>query len=47
MKNDWFNFRITLESQGPQIYVNIASPFFYEESAVKYYDFDIDFKCSS
>lgn len=47
MKNEWFNFRITLENQGPQIYVNIASPLFYEESAIKYYDFDLDFKCST
>ncbi|MDE6082242.1 MAG: DUF402 domain-containing protein, partial [Malacoplasma sp.] len=25
-------------------YVNIASPFIYEEEAIKYYDFDLDIK---
>lgn len=44
MKKEWFNFRITINPTNTKIYINLASPFFYEESAIKYYDFDLDFK---
>lgn len=44
MKHKWFNFRISKSGNGMKIYINLASPFIYEESAIKYYDLDLDFK---
>lgn len=46
-KNEWFNLIATVENDGIKFYINVASPFIYEEQAVKYYDFDLDFKISS
>lgn len=44
MKDEWFNFIVTSTPNGLQIYINLASPFIFEESAIKYIDFDLDFK---
>lgn len=44
MKKKWFNFRISKSNVGYKIYINLATPFIYEESAIKYYDLDLDFK---
>ncbi|MCF1349102.1 DUF402 domain-containing protein [Ureaplasma urealyticum] len=46
-KNEWFNLIATVENDGIKFYINVASPFIYEEQAIKYYDFDLDFKISS
>lgn len=44
----WFNIIATLNSNNTaSYYVNIASPFYYEEEAIKYYDFDLDIKIKS
>lgn len=40
----WYNLIITLTSKGYQNYINLSSPFIFEESAFKYIDFDLDFK---
>ncbi len=40
----WFNIIVTIEKAGVKLYINMASPFIYEEGAIKYYDFDLDFK---
>ncbi|EEH02289.1 conserved hypothetical protein [Ureaplasma urealyticum serovar 2 str. ATCC 27814] len=46
-KNEWFNLIATVENDGIKFYINVASPFIYEEQEIKYYDFDLDFKISS
>lgn len=46
-KNNWFNLIITSEPEGIKSYINICSPFIYEEGAIKYYDFDLDFKINA
>ncbi|MCV3743360.1 DUF402 domain-containing protein [Ureaplasma sp. ES3154-GEN] len=46
-KKEWFNIIATIEKTGMKFYINIASPFIYEEEAIKYYDFDLDFKISA
>ncbi len=47
-KNEWFNIVATLsETDEVHYYVNIASPFIYEEEAIKYYDLDLDIKMRS
>ncbi len=43
-KNQWFNMLITLIDNKPQYYINVSSKFVYEESAIKYIDFDLDYK---
>lgn len=43
-KNEWFNMRISILENGIKKYINVASPYIYEELAIKYYDFDLDFK---
>lgn len=44
-KDEWFNIIATLvDSKTIMYYVNIASPYIYEEEAIKYYDFDLDIK---
>lgn len=46
--NEWFNILATIkENDVIDYYINIASPFIYEEEAIKYYDLDIDIKMSS
>lgn len=43
--NKWYNIIATLTSNNViAYYVNIASPFIYEEEAIKYFDFDLDIK---
>lgn len=44
IKDAWFNVIATIDNDGIRIYINIASPYIYEEGAIKYYDFDLDFK---
>lgn len=41
---EWFNIIATIEDNLKDIsyYINIASPFIFEEEAIKYYDFDLD-----
>lgn len=47
-KNEWFNIVATLSDNDEiHYYINIASPFIYEEEAIKYYDFDLDIKMRS
>lgn len=43
-KNKWFNLIVTIETHGTKLYINIACPYIYEEGAIKYFDFDLDFK---
>lgn len=45
--DEWFNIIATFNDTFVQYYVNIASPFIYEEEAIKYYDFDLDVKFKS
>lgn len=41
----WFNFIISIDETGRfSGYINISSPFMFEEGAIKYYDFDLDFR---
>lgn len=41
---EWFNVLVTIEKKNIKIYINVASPYLYEEGAIKYFDFDLDFK---
>lgn len=43
-KKEWFNLLISIIDHRPQYYINVSSKFIYEESAIKYIDFDLDFK---
>lgn len=43
-KDTWFNVIATIDNDGVRIYINLASPYLFEEGAIKYYDFDLDFK---
>ncbi len=44
-KNKWYNIIVTINSDNSlSYYINIASPFIYEEEAIKYIDFDLDIK---
>ena len=43
----WYNIIVSVESDGIKIYINISSPYIYEEGAIKYYDFDLDFKINT
>ena len=43
----WYNIIVTVENDGIKLYINISSPYIYEEGAIKYYDFDLDFKIST
>ncbi|MDE5767197.1 MAG: DUF402 domain-containing protein [Malacoplasma sp.] len=41
----WYNIIATITPNNViAYYINIASPFIYEEEAIKYYDFDLDIK---
>lgn len=43
--NKWYNFIISIDDNGRfSGYINLSSPFIYEEGAIKYYDFDLDFR---
>ncbi len=42
--DEWFNVICTEEKDGMRLYINLSSPFIYEEQAFKYFDFDLDFK---
>lgn len=47
-KDKWYNIIATVGNNNVvSFYVNIASPFLYEEEAIKYYDFDLDIKMKS
>lgn len=47
-KDKWYNIIATICTNNiVSFYVNIASPFIYEEEAIKYYDFDLDIKMKS
>lgn len=46
-KNQWFNIIVNVFEDTYSFYVNIASPYFIEEQAIKYIDFDIDFRIQS
>lgn len=43
-KKEWFNVVSTITPSGIQNYINISSPFIYEDLAFKYVDLDLDFK---
>lgn len=43
-QDKWFNLITTITPKGYQHYINVASPFIFEESAFKYVDLDLDFK---
>ncbi len=43
-KDKWFNLITTITPKGYQVYINVSSPFIFEESAFKYLDLDLDFK---
>lgn len=44
-KDKWFNILVTINTdKSISFYINIASPFIYEEEAIKYIDFDLDIK---
>lgn len=47
-KDKWYNIIATITTNNVvNFYINIASPFIYEEEAIKYYDFDLDIKMKS
>lgn len=43
-KKYFFNVTITPKEDGLYYYVNLASPFFFEENTIKFIDFDYDIK---
>ncbi|WP_437178300.1 DUF402 domain-containing protein [Candidatus Izimoplasma sp. ZiA1] len=43
-KNHWFNIIGIIKRDGIAYYCNIASPFVYDEEALKYIDYDLDIK---
>lgn len=43
-KNKWFNVIAILKEKNVHYYINLASPYFLEEGAIKYIDFDLDIK---
>ncbi len=44
-KDKWFNILVTVNTdKSLSFYINIASPYIFEEEAVKYIDFDLDIK---
>ncbi len=46
-KDGWFNMLVSIIDGKPQYYINVSSKFIYEESAIKYIDFDLDYKILS
>ena len=40
----WFNVIAIIRKDGVHFYCNIASPFVYDENALKYIDYDLDLK---
>lgn len=43
-KKEFFNATITPKEDGLYYYINLASPFFFEENTIKFIDFDYDIK---
>lgn len=43
-KTNFFNATILWRKTGLHYYINLASPFFYEDKTIKYIDFDFDIK---
>ncbi|UWD34171.1 DUF402 domain-containing protein [Mesomycoplasma molare] len=43
-KKHFFNALITIKNDCFYIYINLASPYFFEENTIKYIDFDLDIK---
>lgn len=43
-KKKWFNIIVFVKNKRTEFYVNIASPYVFEEQTLKYIDFDLDFK---
>lgn len=43
-KDQWFNLLVSIVNDKLQYYINVSSKFIYEELAIKYIDFDLDFK---
>ncbi len=44
-KDKWFNILVTINNDKTlSFYINLASPYIYEEEAIKYIDFDLDIK---
>jgi len=43
-KDKWFNIIATVGKNKVNYYVNLASPYIFEEDAIKYIDFDYDIK---
>lgn len=44
LKDEWYNFIVILKSNKLQYYINIASPFIIEDNAIKYIDYDLDYR---
>ncbi|MGL4647120.1 MAG: DUF402 domain-containing protein [Mycoplasmoidaceae bacterium] len=44
LADEWFNVVATVSNGKISYYINLASPFIYEEEAIKYIDFDVDLK---
>ena len=40
----WFNVIAILRADGVHFYCNLSSPYYYEEGALKYIDYDLDLK---
>lgn len=43
-KDKWFNIIATVGKNKVNYYINLASPYIFEEDAIKYIDFDYDIK---
>lgn len=43
-KTDFYNVTVLPRKDGLYYYINLASPFFHEDNAIKYIDFDFDIK---
>ncbi len=44
VKDKWFNIVATIYNEKVSYYINLSSPFIFEEEAIKYIDFDIDIR---
>ncbi len=42
-KNEWFNLIYQKRNQHVRVYINLASPYYYENETLKYIDFDLDY----
>jgi protein associated with RNAse G/E len=45
--NKWYNTIVSIRNNKYYVYINVASPFIYEDECIKYIDLDIDYKTNN